>query len=474
MAFLSSSASRRPGALALQDGHRSLSYRELGERAEEVARRLRGAGLAPGQTVAVKGQLDADLIVALHGVWRAGASVAPLHPRWPPAAEARAFDALRPSILLLGRGDGSDFPDPPSASVPEVFSLVARGDGEPRLLEDLPLDGRPLPPIPLDAFAADLLTSGTAGAPRRVSLTVRNLLASAEATQERLALLHSDRWLGSLSLAHVGGLALVTRAAHLGSAVVLPGRFRVETFLSLALAGSVTHASVVPTMLHRTLEALGPSRSPLALRCILVGGAPAPAPLVERSLERGLPIALTYGLTEATSQVATSPPSLVRRKPGTVGSPLPRVRLRLTGDGEVLVAGPTVAPGHADSDGWLHTGDLGRQDADGHLWITGRASDRIISGGVNVDPREVESVLLTHPELQDVAVVGIPDRVWGERVVAAVVPRSPSTITSEELAAWSRRVLSAAQRPRDLRIVDRLPLNPNGKADRAQVRALFR
>lgn len=462
-----------------------------------MARALRGAGLAPGQTVAVKGELDARLVVALHGVWKAGGAVAPLHSSWTPAAEARALEVLRPSILLVGREPGETGSEasagglqmaiappeaeggsvgahaPPSAA-PESFSLVAgAGRGLP-LLEDLPLDERPLPVLPPDGYAAHLLTSGTAGAPQKVSLTVRNLLASAEAAQQRLNLLPADRWLASLSIAHVGGLALVTRAAHIGSAVVLPGRFRVETFLSLALAGSVTHASLVPTMLHRTVDALGDSRSPLALRCILVGGATAPAPLVERALVRGLPIALTYGLTEATSQVATAPPSLVRQKPGTVGSPLPGVRLRLANGGEILVAGPTVAPGHADEDGWLHTGDLGRTDQEGHLWITGRASDRIISGGVNVDPREVEAVLRTHPALQDAVVVGIPDPVWGERVVAAVVPQSPSETTLDEVAAWSRRFLSAAQLPRGLRFVKRIPLNTNGKPDRQRIRALFR
>ncbi len=136
-----------------------------------------------------------------------------------------------------------------------------------------------------------------------------------------------------------------------------------------------------PPCSTRRLAAWGGEAVPDSLRCLLVGGAPAREELVRAALEAGFPVALTYGLTEASSQVATAPPALVEEKPGTVGAPLPGVTVRVSDSGELLVQGPTVAPGEAKPDGWLHTGDLARVDADGHLWITGRQSDRIISGG---------------------------------------------------------------------------------------------
>jgi O-succinylbenzoic acid--CoA ligase len=307
-----------------------------------------------------------------------------------------------------------------------------------------------------------------------VELTVGNLLASARAAQERLGLRQDDCWFASLSLAHVGGLALVTRAAALGSTLHLSGRFDPSTFLELAEAGAITHASLVPTMLHRILEGMGTRGAPRGLRCLLIGGAAAPGELVDRALAAGFPLALTYGLTEASSQVATAPPPLVREKPGTVGLPLPGVELRLTGEGEILVRGPTVAEGCAGEDGWLRTGDLGRLDEDGHLWVTGRLSDRIISGGVNVDPEEVATVLRTLPGVAEVAVVGLPEPEWGERVVVVVVRSPDPGATEEGIHRLSRAALSPAKRPRAIRFVDAIPLNVNGKVDREAIRDLFR
>jgi fatty-acyl-CoA synthase len=141
---------------------------------------------------------------------------------------------------------------------------------------------------------------------------------------------------------------------------------------------------------------------------------------------------------------------------------------------ELLVRGATVAPGQAEADGWLRTGDLARRDADGDLWITGRMSDRIISGGVNVDPVVVERALEGHPEVVEAAVTGIPDKEWGERVVAAVVTSSSKDRLREELAELARSALAPAQRPRDIRFLPTLPRNPNGKVDRKGIQDLFR
>jgi O-succinylbenzoic acid--CoA ligase len=306
-----------------------------------------------------------------------------------------------------------------------------------------------------------------------VTLSFGNLRASAEGARERLELKPQDRWMASLSLAHVGGMALVSRGAQLGSALFLGGAFQAERFASLVAEGAISHASLVPTMLHQFLEVWGDRPVPAAIRCLLIGGAPASESLVERGLGLGFPLYLTYGLTEAASQVATAPPSLVREKPGTVGAPLPGVEVKLTGEGEILVRGSTVSPAEVGEDGWLRTGDLARQDDDGHLWLKGRISHRIISGGVNVDPAEVEAVLRTHPGVFEVAVVGVPDPKWGEQVVAAVVAKEEGTLDPVELNRLARVALSPAKRPRGIRLIPGLPRNPNGKVDRGQLQALF-
>jgi len=455
MPFLAHALTKNPDGLALEDATGSLSYRELHGRAEEMARRLVSAGVTPGDVVAIRGELDREFVALAHGVWKAGGAVAPMSARWTSSEEGTALQLLRPSRI-------EDVPGPPGR------------EGEGPSLPGPEARGGPLPGLGEGDLAAFLLTSGTSGTPKVVGLTAGNLLASARASRERLGLEPSDRWLASLSPAHVGGLALLTRAGALGSGVVLQGGFRAETFLALAEEGAVTHASLVPTMLHQTLEALGGRPAPASLRCVLLGGAPAPEGLLERALASGIPLALTYGLTEASSQVATATPDLVRRKPGTVGPPLPGVEVALSEEGELLVRGATVATGWAGDDGWLRTGDLARLDQEDHLWIVGRASHRIISGGVNVDPAEVEAVLMGHPEVREAAVVGLPDPVWGEGVAAAVVPVHGGSLTEDELGELVRKALSGPKRPRAWRFVEALPRNANGKVDRERLRSLFR
>jgi len=475
MPFLSQALSINPNGLAWEDGERALTYEELTHDAEEIARRLRTLGVGPGHVVALAGRLNGELLAALHGIWKAGATVAPLNERWTQKERIQALRILIPRLLLVGDSPvgGSDatssFPDQ------KVFQLGSPRDSASPSLSDVDSSPGLLPGLHGGAEAAHLLTSGSSGRPRVVRVTVGNLRASAHGSRERLDLSPSDRWFGSLSLSHVGGMALVTRASEVGSVLVLRGPFRVATFLVLLEDGSITHASLVPTMLHQALEAWGGGRAaPGSLRCLLLGGAPAREELVKAALEAGFPIALTYGLSEATSQVATATPALVREKPGTVGAPLPGVKVRVTERGELLVKGPTVVPGEAQEDGWLHTGDLVRKDGDGHLWITGRRSDQIISGGVNVDPVEVEKALEAHPQVDEVVVAGVPDREWGERVVAGVVSSTPGHPLKEELDDLARVTLSSAKRPRAIRFLESVPRNPNGKVDREKVRALFR
>jgi O-succinylbenzoic acid--CoA ligase len=423
--------------------------------------------------VALKGAPTPEVLAALHGVWKAGAVLFPIDPRWARDEEEQAVGRCEPRVAMLGEGA---LPVPGLEG--SLLALGARERREALPLKDLPRDPGPLPApggregLSSSRPAAVLLTSGTSGRARRVLLSYANLRASALGARHRLGLGSADAWLASLSLAHVGGLALVSRSALLGSSLFLDGSFRPDRLRDLVSRGAVTHASLVPTMLRRFLEAWGDVPPPTSLRCLLIGGARADDTLVDRALSLGFPLALTYGLTEATSQVATAPPDLVRSKPGTVGPPLLGVELRFGSGGEILVKGPTVAQGLAGPEGWLQTGDLGRLDGDGHLWVTGRISHRIISGGLNVDPAEVEEVLGGHPRVKEIVVVGVPDPEWGERVVAAVVVEGGDEVPGE-LDRIARAVLSPAKRPKDLRLVESLPRNPNGKVDRERVRRLF-
>ncbi len=240
--------------------------------------------------------------------------------------------------------------------------------------------------------------------------------------------------------------------------------------------------SLVPTQLLRLLEAAEGAPPPASLRCILLGGAGTPSSLLERALAGGWPVALTYGLTEATSQVATAPPAATRRKPGSVGPPLHGVELRIASDGEILVHGSTLATCYVgegagpltDEDGCHHTGDLGRVDHEGDLWVIGRRIDRIVSGGVTVDAVEVEDALRSHPGVADACVVGVADSIWGERVAAWVEPNWGAALDLHEIDAYLRTRLAPAKLPRRFHFGSGLPRNANGKMDRAAVRRAFR
>ena len=471
--FLAAAARDQPDTPALDDGGRGWSYRELGQRAGAAAHRLRGV-VASGSTVALVSETTGDAVMAVHAVLAAGAVLAPLNPRSTRDELRRALGVLKPELVLSG---------------PEAWELASSAGARPVPLAALDGEGEEAlvrgghaqaggPDLPAETRVI-VWTSGTDGSPRGVALTDTNLRSSIGAAAARLALGPGDRWLATLGLAHVGGLLLTLRTAATGALLVTRGRFRPDEATALMDTGAVTHASLVPTMLRQLLD-LREDRPAASLRCLLVGGAPCPRALVERAVSAGIPVALTYGMTESTSQAATAPPALMRRKAGTVGSPLEGVEVRLDEDGEVALRGPTVAARYVGTEsrlqgpgGWFRTGDLAEIDEEGHLWITGRRSDRIVTGGVNVDPVEVEDALRRHAAVADVAVVGLPDERWGEVVAAAVVCAGGANPDPSELEGQAGARLTSAKVPRRWLFLRELPRNANGKVDRDAVRSSF-
>ena len=487
-------ARAHPGRIALDDGGAGFGYRDLDAAAARLARQLVSLGVKPGDTVAILASAGPGAVAAMYAAPRAGAALAPLNPELGRHEMRDAFAVARPAVVLCDPAHRTLARDVVGAvdggGESRVFCLESRdappGDRQPGAGRPAPDDiGRVIPsdaPLPgsgADGAVAILRTSGTEGRARAVALTRRNINASSRAVRARLDLEPDDVWYASLSLAHIGGMALVDRALAAGSRVVVRGGWRLEVLVELLAEDAITHVSLVPTMLGRLLDAGLPRPHPASLRCVLVGGAGARPALVERALSAGLPLALTYGMTETCSQVATAPPALVRAKPGTAGAPLDGVKVRIAGDGEIEVRGEVVARAYHRSGpvtgpgGWYRTGDLGRLDRDGHLWVTGRKGQRIVSGGVNVDPAEVERVLAAHPAVSEAAVVGLSDPNWGERVAAAVVPARGREARADALRRYCRDALGPAARPRSLEVLEALPRNPNGKIDRTRLAALL-
>ena len=488
VSWLARQASARPGTVAVRAGGKSLTYAGLAERAARGAAALAAAGVEAGERVAVRMPNRLEHAVAIHAVTWRGAVLVPIHARSSFAEAAGLLEDSGARLLVAAADDplaGSELPC-------AVFPAERLAEGAGTEPPSRPARARALEPAPQpDAAPHSILyTSGTTGRPRPVPLTHGNHRASAEASAANLGVKPGDDWLCPLPLAHVGGLAVVLRAVLQGTCVTLIEGFDPEELARHLRSGAVTHASLVPTMLRRLLEAC-PGEAPLGsprLRAVLLGGGPIDPEAVELALARGLPVLGTYGMTETASQVATVPPGAAARKPGSAGPPLPGAELELRDaagralppgeTGEIHVRGPMVSAAavraRPDAGGWLATGDLGRFDPEGWLWVEGRRDGVIVTGGENVSAAEVEAVLRAHPVVADCAVVGLPDPEWGEVVAAAVVPRGPDAPpATEALAAWCRERLAPFKVPKRWRIVEELPRTHAGKVARSDLLGLL-
>jgi O-succinylbenzoic acid--CoA ligase len=414
-----------------------VSWFDLHGLADAWAARFEAEGLRPGERVAVAEPAGVRFSALLHGCLRSGAVMVPISPRAPAAEVERVLADCRPHLLVRD-GQVERLPEPAKGEV---------GD------------------------ACVLYTSGTTGTAKGVRLTLANHIASARGCRQVLAGTDRDRWLLALSPHHVGGLAILLRGVLDGQAVVTVARFEERAVLEAIETTRPSLFSVVPAMLTRLLGAGGaePLRS---LRAILVGGAAAADEQVREWSALGLQVCPTYGLTETCSQVALTPPGRAAELGASTAPLCPHAAIEIV-DGEVVVSGPSVSPGYVNADiqpapsaGRFHTGDLGRLDGD-LLTVTGRRDDTIFTGGENVRPEEVESVLLAHPSVAGAAVAGRRDEMWGEVVSAWVV--ADGQVSDMELQGWCRERLPAFKVPRRWRFVQELPRSEGGKVLRRQL-----
>jgi O-succinylbenzoic acid--CoA ligase len=302
-----------------------------------------------------------------------------------------------------------------------------------------------------------------------------------------LGITPEDRWLACMPPFHVGGLSILLRSALCGSAAILHERFDPDAVNRALDEDGVTIVSWVPTMLERVLAARGGRRAPHSLRCVLLGGGPAPGGLIARARSQGFPIAATYGLTEASSQVATQLPTLAEPNGASGLRAIFGTQLDTVDDdgkavrgrpGEILVRGPTVMEGYwnrpveserALRGGWLHTGDIGVLDATGALEVLDRRSDLIISGGENIYPTEVERVLLEHPAVSGAAVGSRADADYGRRPIAWLVAAPGQGLDPVEIRRFCSDRLASYKIPVAFKIVDALPRNSAGKLVRERI-----
>jgi O-succinylbenzoic acid--CoA ligase len=388
----------------------AVSWRELSRSADAVASALRDqAGVGEGDRVALLAVPSADWIPLLFGIFRLGAIACPLNARLPPAAWTERLRSIGAKLLLAD----TSFPrfETPCARMDPATALATVPDPNPRHPVD---DARP---------ATLLFTSGSMGFPRAVVHPLSAHLASAVGANPALDFVAGDRWLLSLPLYHVGGLAILFRTLQAGATVILPTPG--QPLADAVLENAVTHLSLVPTQLERLLRSPDAVRLARTLKTLLLGGAPVPRDLLRRAWQAGLPARASYGMTETASLVTVAPTSdfPARESDGLV---LPGRELRVADDGEIHVRGPVLPLGRwrdgriealVGPDGWMPTGDLGVL-RDGALWVDGRRDNQFISGGENIQPEEIERALLDVTGASQAIVTPRPDAEYGQRPLA--------------------------------------------------------
>jgi fatty-acyl-CoA synthase len=497
--WLARRAALDPDRVALIDttrDDRRISWREWNASANRTARLLHDSlGVRRGDRVAVLAMNCTEYLDLLFACAKLGAILQPLNWRLsPPELSALLHDA-EPSVLVLGPDFQSQLDAVRSELPKSLRHLLPLEDSPARRPEDPLFAAReafsdaPLPPVDVEPEDPWVLcyTGGSTGTPKAAILTHRSITANAANTVVSWGLTAQDTALLNAPLFHTGGLnVFTTPLVYIGGTTVVCRAFQVDQVLELIHQGTVNLVFGVPTMFiemqrHPRFDSVDFSR----LKLLISGGAPCPLPVFERFFARGISFKTGYGLTEAGPNNFWLPPHEVRRKPGAVGVPLFHVEARIEGEGnegELLLRGPHLCSGYwrrpeesakALAGGWLHTGDLVRRDEDGCFSIIGRSKDLIISGGENIYPSEVENVLAAHPQVAEVAVIGVPDAKWGEVPRALIVSRPGADLTEAAVLDFCQGRLARYKQPRSVRFLAALPRTSAGKVDRRGLTARY-
>ena len=479
-------AAGAPGAIAVQAaGGRDATFADLRATVDALAGQLRGAGISPGDRVALVLPNSPGMAAAFLAAATAG-TAAPLNPRYREEELALSFQELSVKVVVTAP-DAEDIP-----ALPGVRRLHLQGDGLDLTLTEngAPLTQAPGPsPAPEDV-ALVLQTSGTTARPKTVPLTHANLSLSAANIAESLALTSDDRCLLVMPLFHIHGLiAGLLAPLSAGGAIACPGDFNAFRFFEWLDAFQPTWYTAVPTMHQLVLTRAARHAETLAranLRFVRSSSAPLPPVVLERIEQTfGAPMIEAYGMTEASHQMAAQPLPPGLRKPGAVGRPtgIEMAILDPAGDllasherGEVSIRGASVTAGYEANPeanaaaftaaGWFRTGDEGYLDEDGYLFLTGRLKELINRGGEKVAPREVEEVILRHPAVRQAVCFALPHATLGEDVAAAVIRNDGAAIDESAVRDLCGEHLAPFKVPRKVVFVDEIPVGPTGKLQR--------
>ncbi len=478
--FLKKRAFLTPERTAVYFNETAISFKELYEKSSQTAGKLKSVGVKKDQYIGVLLKNHLDTIVILFALQLIGVKAVILNNRLSKKELIWQLNDSRAASLILE----NDFYEIKQALEVPVFTkdeLFAASTETPDIQEE----------INLNDVCTIMYTSGTTGNPKGVLHTYGNHWWSAVGSALNLGYTDRDRWLCSVPLFHISGYSILMKSVIYGMPIILHESFDAHKAINDIKNKHVTIMSVVGTMLFRMVEALAGSKLPNHFRCALLGGGPAPLPLLEACKAIEVPVFQSYGMTETASQIVTLAPEYSITKLGSAGKPLFPSQIEIILEdgkiaqakqaGEIIVKGPNVTLGYLNrpdvikekfNQGWFHTGDIGFMDEEGFLYVLDRRSDLIISGGENIYPAEIESVLLAHPDVVDAGVTGFNDETWGQVPGAFIVRKINARVTEDELKRYCLENLAKYKVPKSFYFTEKLPRNASKKLLRRKLSEL--
>lgn len=504
--YLDKGASLGPDRPCLTTDGQSLSYAAVQGLSHAVARALVGSGVGPGDKVAILSANDPVAFSCVFGISRAGAVWCPINPRNEAAENQELLDLFDCAVVVF-QASFAPLVERICADLPKVTTWVCLDGTVDGALEwsQFLVRGEVVSPADLPAvedLAMIVGTGGTTGRPKGVMLTGANLEAMTSLTLMSYPFEGRPVYLALAPLTHAAGVLCFPVLAKGGEIVIMRAP-DVGGFLRLVEKHEVTHTFLPPTLIYMVLghEMLDVTDL-TSLQCFWYGAAPMSATRLEEALRRVGPVmAQLFGQTEAPMMVSVMPPvdhfladgSVATGRLSSAGRPSPLVTVAIMDEsgamvpggerGEIVIRGSLVMPGYyknpeasaeASRHGWHHTGDIGYLDDDGYLFIVDRAKDMIITGGFNVYSTEVEQALMSHPDIQDCAVIGRPDEKWGERVVAVVQPVAGRSVDPAEVTAYVKERIGSVKAPKEVHVWDDLPRSKVGKVLKTDIKARLR
>ncbi|MFS0644313.1 o-succinylbenzoate--CoA ligase [Siminovitchia sp. 179-K 8D1 HS] len=462
-----------PRRTALIFGDKSWSFEEMLIIVKETAGKLAALSIGERSRVAILMGNRPETIFIIHGLQQIGAETVFLNTRLAPDEWAFQLTDCQADILLYENRFEQSVSQLPVKTV---------------CIDDLPeerIEAKIQEVFGLEDVCSIMYTSGTTGKPKGVLQTYGNHWWSATSSALNIGLQEDDMWLCTVPLYHISGFSILLRSVIYGIPVLLMEKFDERSVNDLLSSGKVTIMSAVSSMLIRMLSELGDGTYHPNFRCMLLGGGPAPRPLLETCKRKNIPVYQTYGMTETVSQIVTLSPEDSLDKLGSAGKPLFPFQLKIMADGretnpleagEIFVKGPNITPGYLNRedanrdsfhDGWFATGDIGYLDEEGYVFVLDRRSDLIISGGENIYPAEIEEVLLAHPSVVEAGVTGVEDEKWGKVPYAFFV--ACDDIPEEELIDFCRKKLASYKVPKKFIRIQELPKNGANKLVRREL-----